>query len=297
MGDAHALAARHLIARTHDVPPCAQLDLCRPAQRPAAARATSTGDGRERPDLLRQRHRSLRAHAVERDRARPGSARRGCSAATGSPARPRAAPAVRRSDRTARHWRHACRTGCCRCRDAIGVERVFHHVMARRADRVHEQLAGEFRQAEALAHRAAVDGKTARPRLEFPAAKSPAPCPPHRTAAARAGSRRRRSRPSSSPTPAAWTARRRRGRRRNSSRSSACRDSAPGWSAVSAGSFASSSVTTSAPGGTRSAMRAAMRAASNAATSTVRAPLAGRSVNGRAISPARSVPTAVTSCT
>ena len=38
-------------------------------------------------------------------------------------------------------------------------------------------------------------------------------------------------------------------------------------------------------------------AASNAVISSVRASLFGRSVNGRAISPARSVPTAVTSCT
>ena len=42
---------------------------------------------------------------------------------------------------------------------------------------------------------------------------------------------------------------------------------------------------------------AAVRPASKPATSTVRAPLSGKSVIGRATSPARSVPTARTSCT
>ena len=41
------------------------------------------------------------------------------------------------------------------------VERVFHHVVAGDADGMHQQLAGEFRQVEAGAHLAAVDGEAA----------------------------------------------------------------------------------------------------------------------------------------
>ena len=42
---------------------------------------------------------------------------------------------------------------------AIGVERVFNDVMAGDPERVHKQRAAEVAEAEALAHRAAVDGK------------------------------------------------------------------------------------------------------------------------------------------
>ncbi len=49
----------------------------------------------------------------------------------------------------------------------IGVERVFHHVMAGDADRMDEQLAGERRQAEPVLDLAAVDREAARPRWQF----------------------------------------------------------------------------------------------------------------------------------
>ena len=44
---------------------------------------------------------------------------------------------------------------------AVGVEGVFHHIVAGHSDRVDEQLAGELRQVETRAYLAAVDGKGA----------------------------------------------------------------------------------------------------------------------------------------
>ena len=299
MRDAHALAAPHLVARAHDVAACAHFDLRRPAQ-----------SGQQCPPRPPQRWRTVPTSCVQRHRPSPrpcdrvrwrrrGSASRGCSAATGSPSRPRAAPAGRRSGPTARRWRRACTTGSRPgCGVAgIGIERVFHHVVARGADRVHEQLSGERRQAN-RSRTSRLSMAKPHARAAPPAPRSPAPRRRCRTAAATAVSRRRRSRPSSSPTPAASTARRRRGRTRSWSRSSACRDSAHDWSAARPAASPSSSVTTSAPAGNRWAMRAcdAVGVEGGDQHGCARRCPAIRSARARRGPRVRS-PTAVTSCT
>ena len=144
------------------MPARAQLDLRRPAQVRAARCATSTATVANGPTSCVSGDRPLRAHAVERDGA--GRDRRRVAVL-----QPQDHPLVLARRRQAGVAIRRPGIGVVRAGQAgavvagIGVERVFHHVVAGRADRVHEQLAGERRQAEALAHRAAVDGEAAGP--------------------------------------------------------------------------------------------------------------------------------------
>ena len=185
--------------------------MCRPARTSICAGqrssgstcATSTATVANGPTALRQRHRPFRAHAIERHRSRRYRRR----VAVLQPQdhllvvarRRQAGVAIRRPGVGVVRARQAGARG--RGVACIRVERVFHHVVSRRTDRVQEQLAGERGQTETFAHDATVDGEAARSGWNLLLPGLQHACRPHRTAAATDGSRRRRSLPSSSPTP------------------------------------------------------------------------------------------------
>ena len=161
MRDAGAAGADHFIARADHVPSGAQFDLRRPVQ-PGQHVGDIDGDGGERPHGAIERHRALRPHAVEAHRA--GGDRHRVAVL-----QPQHHALVRPRCRQAGVAVGRPGVGVVRAGEAgapvgrISIQRVFHDIVPRGPDRVQEQLAREFRQAEARAHGAAVDREPAGP--------------------------------------------------------------------------------------------------------------------------------------
>ena len=149
-----------LVARAHEIPPRPDLDLLRPGGVGQQACDRQLAGG-ERGDLAVEPGDALRAHQVK-----PHPAGRDWARV--------------RILHPQNHVFVLCRcrqTGVVIGRPGVGVvgagqnravgtegvERIFQHVVPGGADHVNEKLSGEFAQAEALAHRAAVYGDAVRP--------------------------------------------------------------------------------------------------------------------------------------
>src|SRR5215469_12379228 len=166
MRDAAPAIAHDLIARTHHVFASAYLDLLRPA-RLGQERGDIEWVARERRDRAIELHALFVAHQIKPDRAGRNRAR----LAVLHPER--YVLAVIGRGKTGIEIRRpgigVMRAGesALGVASAIGVERVFDDVMALRANRMNEKLAGELRQGETLPHRLAVDDDRGRARRDF----------------------------------------------------------------------------------------------------------------------------------
>ncbi len=155
MRDAAPAARRHLVARAHHILAGADLDLLRPTRLGQEVRHVErvAGEGRDRGgDAL---DRAI-PHEVEAD----GMGRDGARLAVLHPERHALARIGRRQAGIEIRRPGIGVMGAGEAGGIVGaegIERVFHHVMAGRADHVEKELAGEFRQLEAAADLAAVE--------------------------------------------------------------------------------------------------------------------------------------------